>query len=321
MSRAKRAPACCRHGSRGRVAARQRRRDDVGERSRGKVRRRADHALRSVGLPGALRLRGEGLRSRAVDRPQDGAAHGPLHASRARGGAAGRGGLGHRHRRRCAADRRVGCHGHRRPPVVPGLLRRPSRPRARTAWGRSRSRRSSRTSAPGWLSIELGTQGPLSSQCTACAASNMAIGESLDAIRLGRADAMLCGGTEAPIAEVGIAGFSAMRALSRRNDDPEHASRPFDAERDGFVMGEAGAVLVLEELEHAQCARREDLRRGDRLRRLLGREPHHGARSSRPGASAQDGARTTPASRRPTSTTSTPTRRRRRSATRRRRRC
>jgi len=105
----------------------------------------------------------------------------------------------------------------------------------------------------GWLSIELGTQGPLSSQCTACAASNMSIGDSLDAIRLGRADAMFCGGTEAPIAEVGIAGFSAMRALSRRNDDPEHASRPFDAKRDGFVMGEAGAVLVLEELEHAKA--------------------------------------------------------------------
>jgi 3-oxoacyl-[acyl-carrier-protein] synthase II len=105
----------------------------------------------------------------------------------------------------------------------------------------------------GWLSIELGTQGPLSSQCTACAASNMSIGESLDAIRLDRADAMLCGGTEAPIAGVGIAGFSAMRALSRRNDDPERASRPFDAERDGFVMGEAGAVLVLEELEHARA--------------------------------------------------------------------
>ena len=105
----------------------------------------------------------------------------------------------------------------------------------------------------GWLSNELGTQGPLSAQCTACAASNMSIGESLDAIRLGRADAMICGGTEAPIAGVGFAGFSAMRALSRRNDDPGRASRPFDAERDGFVMGEAGAVLVLEELEHARA--------------------------------------------------------------------
>jgi 3-oxoacyl-[acyl-carrier-protein] synthase II len=104
-----------------------------------------------------------------------------------------------------------------------------------------------------WVSMQLGTQGPLSSQCTACAASNMAIGDGLDAIRLGRADVMLCGGTEAPITVVGIAGFSAMRALSRRNDDPEKASRPFDAERDGFVMGEAGAVVVLEELEHARA--------------------------------------------------------------------
>ncbi len=106
--------------------------------------------------------------------------------------------------------------------------------------------------AAGWVSMELGTRGPLLSECTACAASNMAIGDSLDAIRLGRADAMICGGTEAPISRVGIAGFSAMRALSRRNDDPEAASRPFDLGRDGFVMGEGGAMLVLEELEHAR---------------------------------------------------------------------
>ena len=105
----------------------------------------------------------------------------------------------------------------------------------------------------GWVSMELGTQGPLSSQCTACAASNMAIGEGADAIRLGRADVMFCGGTEAGITRVGIAGFGAMRALSRRNDDPKAASRPFDAGRDGFVMGEAGAVVVLEELEHARA--------------------------------------------------------------------
>jgi 3-oxoacyl-[acyl-carrier-protein] synthase II len=104
-----------------------------------------------------------------------------------------------------------------------------------------------------WVSMELGTRGPLSSQCTACAASNMAIGDGLDAIRLGRADVMLCGGTEAGITRVGIAGFSAMRALSRRNEAPEKASRPFDAGRDGFVMGEAGAVVVLEELEHARA--------------------------------------------------------------------
>jgi 3-oxoacyl-[acyl-carrier-protein] synthase II len=103
-----------------------------------------------------------------------------------------------------------------------------------------------------WVSMELGTRGPLTAQCTACAASNMAVGEAMDAIRLGRADVMFAGGTEAGISEVGISGFGAMRALSRRNDDPEHASRPFDAERDGFVMGEAGGVVVLEELEHAK---------------------------------------------------------------------
>jgi len=104
-----------------------------------------------------------------------------------------------------------------------------------------------------WVSMQLGTRGPLSSQCTACAASNMAIGESADAIRLGRAEVMFCGGTEAPVTRVGVAGFGSMRALSRRNDDPRRASRPFDAHRDGFVMGEAGAVLVLEELEHAHA--------------------------------------------------------------------
>jgi 3-oxoacyl-[acyl-carrier-protein] synthase II len=105
----------------------------------------------------------------------------------------------------------------------------------------------------GWVSMELGTRGPLSSECTACAASNMAIGQGLDDIRLGRAEVMFCGGTESAINQVGIAGFGAMRALSRRNDDPARASRPFDMGRDGFVMGEAGAVVVLEELEHARA--------------------------------------------------------------------
>ena len=105
----------------------------------------------------------------------------------------------------------------------------------------------------GWVSIELGTRGPLLSQSTACAASSMAIGDGLDAIRLGRADVMFCGGTEAPVTKIGIAGFASMRATSRRNDDPVRASRPFDGERDGFVMGEAAAMIVLEELEHAQA--------------------------------------------------------------------
>jgi 3-oxoacyl-[acyl-carrier-protein] synthase II len=107
--------------------------------------------------------------------------------------------------------------------------------------------------AAGWVSIELGTKGPLLSECTACAASNMAIGDGMDAIRLGRADVMFCGGTEAPVTKVGIAGFGAMRAISRRNDDPERASRPFDGQRDGFVMGEASAMVVIEALEHAQA--------------------------------------------------------------------
>jgi 3-oxoacyl-[acyl-carrier-protein] synthase II len=103
-----------------------------------------------------------------------------------------------------------------------------------------------------WVSMELGTRGPLWSECTACAASNMAIGQALDDIRLGRADVMLAGGTEAGITQVGIGGFGAMRALSRRNEEPKKASRPFDAERDGFVMGEAAGIVVLEELEHAK---------------------------------------------------------------------
>src|SRR5918995_120624 len=103
----------------------------------------------------------------------------------------------------------------------------------------------------GWVSMELGTRGPLSSECTACAASNMAIGQGLDDIRLGRAEVMMCGGTESAINQVGIAGFAAMRALSRRNEDPEGASRPFDAERDGFVMGEGAAFLVLERWDRA----------------------------------------------------------------------
>jgi 3-oxoacyl-[acyl-carrier-protein] synthase II len=81
----------------------------------------------------------------------------------------------------------------------------------------------------------------------------MAIGDGLDAIRLDRADVMFCGGTEAPITPVGLAGFGAMRALSVRNDDPAAASRPFDAGRDGFVIAEGAAVVVLEELSHAQA--------------------------------------------------------------------
>lgn len=107
--------------------------------------------------------------------------------------------------------------------------------------------------AAGWVSIELGTRGPLLTQSTACAASNMTIGDARDAIRLGRAEVMVCGGTEAPVTPVSVAGFAAMRALSQQNDEPAAASRPFDGARDGFVIAEAAAVLVLEELEHARA--------------------------------------------------------------------
>jgi len=102
------------------------------------------------------------------------------------------------------------------------------------------------------VSLTLGTRGPLTATCTACAAGSNGIGDAFEMIRRGDAVAMFAGGSEAAIAPVGIAGFAALRALSTRNDAPAKASRPFDAGRDGFVMGEGGGVLVLEELEHAR---------------------------------------------------------------------
>lgn len=101
------------------------------------------------------------------------------------------------------------------------------------------------------VSIDLHLRGPVVCVVSACASGNHAIGDAYDQIRLGRADAMLAGGVEAGITQMGVGAFAAMRALSTRNDDPEHASRPFDVGRDGFVMGEAGAVLMLERLDHA----------------------------------------------------------------------
>ena len=104
----------------------------------------------------------------------------------------------------------------------------------------------------GHIAMEWGIRGYSSCTVTACSASAQAIGESLDIIRSGRVDAVVCGGSEAAVTRVGIAAFAAMKALSTRNDDPERASRPFDADRDGFVMGEGSATLVLEELESAR---------------------------------------------------------------------
>jgi 3-oxoacyl-[acyl-carrier-protein] synthase II len=102
------------------------------------------------------------------------------------------------------------------------------------------------------ISMALGTRGPLTTECTACAASAMSIGNAVLFIRAGMADAMLAGGVEAPVVPLGLGGFGTMRALSRRNDDPEAASRPFDLGRDGFILAEGGAVLVLEERERAR---------------------------------------------------------------------
>ena len=103
------------------------------------------------------------------------------------------------------------------------------------------------------VSLEIGVKGPLSAVCTACAAGASAIGDAFEIIRRGAAAAMLAGGAEAPINETGVAAFSVMRALSTRNEAPQEASRPFDAGRDGFVLGEGAGILVLEELEHARA--------------------------------------------------------------------
>ena len=106
--------------------------------------------------------------------------------------------------------------------------------------------------AAGNVSIRTGAKGPNSATATACSASAHAIGDSYKIIARGDADAMICGGTEAAITPMGVGGFTSMRALSTRNDEPERASRPFDADRDGFVIGEGSGILILEALEIAQ---------------------------------------------------------------------
>ena len=106
--------------------------------------------------------------------------------------------------------------------------------------------------AAGYISIRSGAKGPNLATATACTTSAHSIGESLRLIQYGDADAMICGGTEACITPMGIGGFAAMRALSTRNGDPEHASRPWDRDRDGFVVGEGAGILILEELEFAR---------------------------------------------------------------------
>jgi 3-oxoacyl-[acyl-carrier-protein] synthase II len=107
--------------------------------------------------------------------------------------------------------------------------------------------------AAGHISIRSGARGPNTATVSACTSSGHALGLCYDLIKRGEAIAMIAGGTEAPICDSAMAGFGNMRALSRRNDDPAHASRPFDKTRDGFVIGEGAGVLILEELEHAQA--------------------------------------------------------------------
>src|SRR5687768_1990639 len=106
--------------------------------------------------------------------------------------------------------------------------------------------------AAGQVSIRFGAKGPNSATCTACSASAHAIGDAFEVIRRNDADVMIAGGSESAITPMGVGGFAAMRALSTRNDEPHRASRPFDKDRDGFIMGEGAGVVILEELEFAR---------------------------------------------------------------------
>lgn len=112
--------------------------------------------------------------------------------------------------------------------------------------------------APGYISIRYGLRGPNYTTVSACASANNAIIDSMNLIRMGKADVMVTGGSEAAVNQAGVGGFNAMKALSERNDSPATASRPFDLDRDGFVLGEGGAALILESLDHA-------LKRGARI--------------------------------------------------------
>ena len=220
-----------------------------------------------------------------------------------------------------AARRRVHRLGDRRVQHHRARAQGAARGRAR-----ARSRRSSFPSAiinlaAGQVSIRFGAKGPNSATCTACSASAHAIGDAYEIIRRDAADVMIAGGSEAAITPMGVGGFAAMRALSTRNDEPQRASRPFDKDRDGFIVGEGAGVLMLEEFEFAKRARRADLRRAGRLRHVGRRVSHHRAvrRRRRPVPRDERGDRERRASGRSRSTTSTPTAPRRRTATRSRR--
>ena len=135
--------------------------------------------------------------------------------------------------------------------------------------------------APGLISIYHGAKGPNLSVQTACAAGTHAIGQAYHMLRDGIADIMITGGVESTITPLCVAGFNAMRALSTRNEEPEKASRPFEKDRDGFVLGEGSAVLILEELNAALERGCQDIRRIDRVRSLGRRIPYGGPGTGR----------------------------------------
>ena len=135
--------------------------------------------------------------------------------------------------------------------------------------------------ASGHISIRYGAKGPNSATATACSASAHAVGDSFRLIQRGDAEVMICGGSEAAITPMGVGGFAAMKALSTRNDEPERASRPFDAERDGFVIGEGAGILVLESLEYAERRGAKILAEIVGLRHVRRRVSHHCARGKR----------------------------------------
>ncbi len=133
--------------------------------------------------------------------------------------------------------------------------------------------------AAGHVSMRFGAKGPNEATATACTTSAHSIGDAFKIIQRCDADVMIAGGTEAAITPMGVGGFAAMRALSTRNDAPEKASRPWDKDRDGFVVGEGAGILILEELEYAKAARRKNHGRNRWLRHERRRLSHHFART------------------------------------------
>ena len=131
--------------------------------------------------------------------------------------------------------------------------------------------------APGHIAIQHGLKGPNLCIVTACATGAHSIGEACRIIQYGDADVMVAGGTEANLTPLTVGGFNAMKALSTRNDDPLKASRPFESDRDGFVVAEGSGIVILEELEHATKTGRKDLRRDGRLRVQRGCIPYYSA--------------------------------------------